>query len=87
MAYDPLMCWEWEGGAVLADDEPDFEVGGVTNEWRLDSARGEERPAALPGREENQDPRGDVGENHGRHGCAGEAGTDCSRTADAGPGG
>lgn len=76
MAYDPLMCWEWEGGAVLADDE-----------WRLDSARGEERPAALPGREENQDPRGDVGENHGRHGSAGEAGTDCSRTADAGPGG
>jgi hypothetical protein len=45
MAIDPLMRWEWEGGAVLNEDDPDVDAAGATDESNRDEHIAGPRPS------------------------------------------
>jgi hypothetical protein len=48
MAIDPLMRWEWEGGAVLNDDDPDVDDDGAAGESNRDEHIAGPRPSPAP---------------------------------------
>ena len=80
MPYDPLMRWEWEGGAVAPLGDP---RGAEARERGPQPRRSMSRRAGERARRgQHQDP-GDAGERRSRRDDAAHAGGDCERSAQA----